>query len=118
MVFLLIVRSFQAFQSSSSPDVSSSATPSTRRLHRTRQYLGEYRHDLLVAMRVVNSIERDMMQAEWEKWILAEKVKCDRMSRMLNERNTSSEEARLVKVRLLDYCASCTKAGEVPGSTL
>ena len=58
------------------------------------------------------------MQAEWENWVLAEKVKCDRMSRMLTERNSSSEESRLVKVRLFDYCASCKEAGEVLGSTL
>ena len=118
MTLLLTVRSFQAFQTSSSPDVSSSATLSTLRLHRTRQYLGECRHDLLVAMRVVNSIERNIMQAEWENWIQTEQVKCNRMSRMLNERNSSSEESRLLKVRLLDYCASCREAGEAPGSTL
>ncbi|EHK99257.1 putative protein SIP3 [Glarea lozoyensis 74030] len=45
---------------------SSTPTRSTaRRLHRTRQNLGSYRHDLIVAMRVVNSIEREMIQADF-----------------------------------------------------
>lgn len=42
------------------------ATRSTaRRLRRTRQNLGSYRHELLVAMRVVNNVEREMIRAEY-----------------------------------------------------
>lgn len=44
---------------------SEKTTKSTaKRLRRTRQHLGSYRHDLLVAMRVVNNVEREMMRAE------------------------------------------------------
>ncbi|KAL2271451.1 hypothetical protein VTJ83DRAFT_822 [Remersonia thermophila] len=47
-----------------------------RRLRRVRQRMGAYRHDLLVALRVVNSVERQMVQAEWEGWLAAEVNRC------------------------------------------
>jgi hypothetical protein len=44
---------------------SDKTTKSTaKRLRRTRQHLGTYRHDLLVAMRLVNNVEREMLRAE------------------------------------------------------
>jgi hypothetical protein len=58
---------------------------SARRLKHTRQRLGTYRHDLLVAMRVVNSIEREVLQAEWENWLMNEKALCDDLDIMLQE---------------------------------
>ncbi|KAJ9154953.1 PH domain-containing protein [Pleurostoma richardsiae] len=68
--------------------VLSSATSkaTARRLRRTRQRLGSYRHDLLVAMRVVNSIEREMVQSEWENWLADENVRCEEVALMLAER--------------------------------
>ncbi|CAM1505581.1 Fc.00g112180.m01.CDS01 [Cosmosporella sp. VM-42] len=65
------------------------ATPVTRsaarRLRRTRQRLGTYRHDLLVAMRVVNSVERELLQSEWENWLVNEKAMCDDLNIILRE---------------------------------
>ncbi|QUC19512.1 uncharacterized protein UV8b_03753 [Ustilaginoidea virens] len=54
-----------------------------RRLRRTRQRLGSYRHDLMVAMRVVNSVEREMVQMEWENWLVNEKSFCDELEQVL-----------------------------------
>ncbi|OAA74092.1 hypothetical protein ISF_00993 [Cordyceps fumosorosea ARSEF 2679] len=54
-----------------------------RRIRRTRQRLGTYRHDLVVAMRVVNSIEREMVQSEWEDWLAHEYSLCDELGRVL-----------------------------------
>ncbi|PHH86349.1 hypothetical protein CDD83_10376 [Cordyceps sp. RAO-2017] len=54
-----------------------SSRATARRLRRTRQRLASYRHDLLVAMRVVNSVEREMLQSEWENWLMNEKSLCD-----------------------------------------
>ncbi|RDA86751.1 hypothetical protein CP532_4200 [Ophiocordyceps camponoti-leonardi (nom. inval.)] len=48
-----------------------------RRLRRTRQKLASYRYDLVVAMRVVNSIEREAIQSELEKWLINENSLCD-----------------------------------------
>jgi hypothetical protein len=36
-------------------------------------------------MRVVNSIEREMMQAEWENWLLDENTRCKQVQAMLSE---------------------------------
>ena len=54
-----------------------------RRLRRTRQRLGGYRHDLLVAMRVVNGIEMEMLQSEWENWLMDENARCEQARDML-----------------------------------
>jgi len=56
-----------------------------RRLRHTRQKLGSYRHDLLVAMRIVNSIEKEMIQSEWENWLMNENFRCDQVKLMLTE---------------------------------
>lgn len=61
-------------------NLSSAASRATaRRLRRTRQRLGNYRHDLLVAMRIVNGIEREMMQSEWENWLDDENARCEQV---------------------------------------
>ncbi|KFA63488.1 hypothetical protein S40285_00326 [Stachybotrys chlorohalonatus IBT 40285] len=54
-----------------------------RRIRRTRQRLGSYRHDLMVSMRVVNSVERELLQAEWENWLMHEKSLCDSLESKL-----------------------------------
>jgi hypothetical protein len=62
---------------------SSASRATARRLRRTRQRLGSYRHDLLVAMRVVNSVEREVLQSEWENWLTQEKSLCDDLDSIL-----------------------------------
>lgn len=69
---------------------SETATRSTaKRLRRTRQHLGSYRHDLMVAMRVVNNVEREMVRAEWENWLLDENARCKQVQLILREHRTS-----------------------------
>ncbi|KAF5531861.1 PH domain-containing protein [Fusarium napiforme] len=74
------------------------ATPTSRatarRLRRTRQRLGSYRHDLLVAMRVVNSVEREMLQSEWENWLVDEKFLCDELDTMLQQQQGDAKGQR------------------------
>lgn len=64
-----------------------------RRLRLTRQQMGSHRHDLLVALRVVNSIEREMVQAEWEHWLVGEKRKCQQLGIMIRENRTEAFQA-------------------------
>ncbi|AEO57940.1 hypothetical protein MYCTH_2304763 [Thermothelomyces thermophilus ATCC 42464] len=54
-----------------------------RRLRRVRQRMGAYRHDLLVAMRVVNKIELEMVQSEWESWLAGETRRCEQVKDLL-----------------------------------
>ncbi|RYP64051.1 hypothetical protein DL770_009260 [Monosporascus sp. CRB-9-2] len=64
--------------------LSSPASRATaQRLRRTRQKLGVYRHDLLVAMRLVNRVEREVMRSEWENWLLDENLRCDEVGEVL-----------------------------------
>ena len=101
-------------------DPSSKAT--ARRLRRTRQHLGSYRHDLMVAMRVVNSIEKEMMRAEWEIWVLDETSRCNQIETLMHQNETSKASSKKqqaleakrkrfadVKTSYEEYCDSCRK---------
>ncbi|KAK7742124.1 SNF1-interacting protein [Cytospora paraplurivora] len=72
---------------------SSTSKATARRVRRTRQRLGSYRHDLLVAMRVVNSIEKEMIQSEWENWLSDENLRCEQVRMMLSEKSSSSSSS-------------------------
>lgn len=103
-----------------------SSRSTARRLRRTRQKLGSYRHDLLVAMRVVNSIEREMLQSEWENWLDNERTLCDDLGGLLDRQTAkgtlkggrkdggqkvmdsmSPERRRALEEWRQEYCGSC-----------
>ena len=100
-----------------------SQTLAARRLQRSRENLGHQRHDLLVAMRVVNTIECEVLQAEFENWLLEENVRCKHMGAILRHNNTEllaekngngqhvldGEPRRLEEARAWQqrYCESC-----------
>ena len=60
------------------------ANREARTIQRTRRKLGVYRHDLLVAMRVVNSIEREVVRTEWERWVGSERRRCRQLGAVLD----------------------------------
>jgi hypothetical protein len=94
---------------STAPIVSSSSSIAAR-VVRTRSSLARYRHDLLVALRVVNRVERDVVLAEWEDWVRTEDSKCARIEDLLRSSQRGSEEATLVAElgeEFLEYCNSC-----------
>ncbi|KAI1405832.1 hypothetical protein F4819DRAFT_442974 [Hypoxylon fuscum] len=74
-----------------------SSRSTARRLRQTRQRLGTYRHDLLVAMRVINTIERETLHAEWENWLLDENHRCEQVEAMLAVWNDSSLSSPEIK---------------------
>jgi hypothetical protein len=77
--------------------------------------MARYRHDLLVALRVVNRIEKDVMLAEFEDWVRSEEQNCQRvegMLRQLNAKDPKSKGVNAVSVADLgedfaEYCNSC-----------
>ncbi|KAK5173725.1 SNF1-interacting protein [Saxophila tyrrhenica] len=86
------------------------------RMKRSRDAMARYRHDLLVALRVVNRIERDVVQAEWEDWVRGEGRKCDRVEQMLVVRQQKQSGKGKKADRKVDgelgpefkaYCDSC-----------
>lgn len=70
-----------------------SSRATAHRLRLTRQRMGSHRHDLLVALRVINSIEREMVQAEWEHWLIGEKRNCQQLGIMIRENRTEAFQA-------------------------
>lgn len=72
---------------------SGNSKATARRLRRTRQRLGSYRHDLLVAMRVVNNIEKEMIQSEWENWLADENLRCEQVKMMLSDKSSNGSSS-------------------------
>lgn len=96
-----------------------STRAAARRLRRGRQSLGAYRHDLLVAMRVVNKVEREMIAAEWENWLWGEVRRCEVVGGMMDRPGDAAQKAlsggkdggdkRREELRewQREYCGSC-----------
>ena len=101
---------------SSSPTSQDASVQSTKRLQSTRQKLGGYRHDLLVAMRVVNSIEREVIQGEYEKFAMQEHARCRAVAPLVNSTNSdaltsrsgSKAEQKALANWYKEYCVSCS----------
>ncbi|KAL8656109.1 MAG: hypothetical protein Q9226_002784 [Calogaya cf. arnoldii] len=89
---------FDAFLSSTevnAPTIAEKAQVASRkgtsdRLGRSRRRLGSQRHDLLVALRVINSIEREMVDAEWEGWLEDENLKCKHVKTLMQQNQSTS----------------------------
>ncbi|KAK3062005.1 hypothetical protein LTS18_005004, partial [Coniosporium uncinatum] len=97
------------------PYTSASTTLSSQRLQRTRQNLASYRHDLLVSIRVVNRVEREVLQAEWETWVKEEGRRCKKVGEKVkkNETMMRGEMGQWYE----EYCGSCrTELEELGGS--
>lgn len=116
--------SFNAFQSltnASSPDAlpedtlptlsSPTSLAAARRLRRTRQRLASYRHDLVVAMRVVNGVEREVVRSEWENFLEDENARCEEVRGVLDKEGDKGDEGRQrvegVRDWVEGYCGSC-----------
>lgn len=98
-------------------------TATVRRLQRSRHHLGAKRHDLLVAMRVVNSIEREMVQAEWETWLTEESIKCKQLEAIIRQNSTELltgkgkgiDRPKEISAWYQEYCGSCSKEQDLIG---
>ncbi|KIW31892.1 uncharacterized protein PV07_03480 [Cladophialophora immunda] len=84
-------------------------TPAAK-VQQTRQRLGTQRHDLLVAVRVVNSIEKQMMQAAWEQWVVDEHRRCQVVEGLvLNDLEQNyTDIGDDLKGWYDEYCTSCS----------
>jgi hypothetical protein len=91
------------------------ADASNPQLHRSRDSLARYRNDLIVALRVVNRVEKDVVLAEWEAWVRSEDEKCERVRGMLeNMRNKNDQKGENeLGDDFAEYCNSCRE--EVSG---
>lgn len=99
------------------------------RVGRWRRRLGSHRHDLLVALRVINSIERGMVDAEWEGWLEEENMKCKHMKTLMRQNRTAPSDSgeqggqqpsgmgSQDRTRIMSwhgvYCGSCAQEKEL-----
>ncbi|KAK3674630.1 SNF1-interacting protein [Recurvomyces mirabilis] len=91
---------------------SSASSQGSVRLHHTRDSLARYRHDLLVALRVVNRVERDVVEAEWEEYLYTETKKCMKVEKMVTGSDKKGKQSQVdVEGELgkgfMEYCNSC-----------
>ncbi|KAF7189756.1 putative PH domain-containing protein C19A8.02 [Pseudocercospora fuligena] len=105
-------------QLSTSISVAASHDPTSARLRRSRDSLARYRHDLMVALRVVNRVERDIILAEWEEWVRSEDKKCQKINDMMRQVQEKSDKGgkrqqdkaeveRELGEDFAEYCNSC-----------
>ncbi|KEF52861.1 uncharacterized protein A1O9_11278 [Exophiala aquamarina CBS 119918] len=79
------------------------------RIQQTRQRLGKYRHDLFVAVRVVNRVERELVQSAWQQWLVDENRRCQVVEGLVlhdAEQNSTGHTAE-VHNWYDEYCTSC-----------
>lgn len=103
------------------------AKSATKRFLQTRERLGMYRHNLLVALRVVNSIEKEVIQNEWERWLREELHRCRQVEILLGGGNNAggdtaaqvaqaerifAENTGNIKEWYERYCTSCRQEQE------
>lgn len=88
--------------------------PGMKRLRLTRETMARRRHDLMVALRVVNRVEKDMVLAEWGEWVKGEEKKCKRVESMLRSKAQTDGPAKSEEEvygelgeGFRDYCRSC-----------
>lgn len=94
---------------------SGNSKATARRLRRSRQRLGSYRHDLLVAMRVVNNIEKEMIQSEWENWLVDENLRCEQVKMMLvDDKNNNKKNKKGSKAAVTDAGDGSSKKQQKP----
>ncbi|KAK2739871.1 SNF1-interacting protein [Myotisia sp. PD_48] len=99
------------------------------RLRSTRERLGTYRHDLLVALKIVNRIEKELIQSEWKRWVQRETRRCRMVNHIINDSKKSNDNniqggVSGIKERISerkgdvdkwyqDYCSSCQNAKDI-----
>ena len=99
------------------------------RLARTRNRLAAYRHDLLVALRVVGRIERETVQTEWESWVWGEVGRCEGLEELMRGERLGEvvdihgrRDLGNVREWYQGYCESCRgemqRLGDVAGQVI
>jgi hypothetical protein len=79
-----------------------------RRVQRTRRKLGRYRHDLLVGLRVVDRVEREVVRSEFEEWVRGERGRCRVVKELGLGADGNSTELEVDGIAgYEDFCKSC-----------
>jgi hypothetical protein len=80
------------------------------RLRSTRQDLNVMRHNLLVSLRTVNNVEKELVDGEWMIWLSNELHQCDGVAQLLASASEEELEKRAADIaKLKDYCGDCDR---------
>jgi hypothetical protein len=84
------------------------------RVSSKRHSFGAHRHDLLVALRLVNRVERDYLQSEMEDWIWREGTRCQHAQRLVQKKQQDGvgSSTELWDGWMNEYCSSCIETME------
>ena len=73
-----------------------------------RQQINVMRHELLVSLRSVNVVEKELVEGEWMIWLGEELYRCDRAAQLLTEVPKEELEKRIDDLaKFKDYCGDC-----------
>jgi hypothetical protein len=79
-------------------------------LRSRRQQLNVLRHELLVSLWSVNTVEKGLVEGEWMTWLGDELYRCDRAAQLLAQASDEGLETRKEDVaKLRDYCGDCNR---------
>jgi hypothetical protein len=87
-------------------------TPAARKkaseLRSRRQQINVVRHELLVSLRSVNIVEKELVEGEWMTWLWEELYRCHRAAQLLTEVPREDLEKRIDDLaKFKDYCRDC-----------
>ncbi|KAK6511949.1 SNF1-interacting protein, variant 2 [Arthrobotrys musiformis] len=79
-----------------------------RKLELARRRLGVYRHDILVTLSLINSLEKSVLMSEWETWVWKERSRCRQARNALRNSTSFRDRVQGDKSTSIDaYCRSC-----------
>ncbi|KAF3163468.1 SNF1-interacting protein [Orbilia oligospora] len=78
------------------------------KLELARRKLGMYRHDILVTLSLINSLEKSVLMSEWELWVWRERSRCRQARTALRNSTIFKDQTQNDKsVSIEAYCRSC-----------
>lgn len=78
-----------------------------RRIQRAKAHFGSYRHDLIVALNLLNKLEEQVIRKEWKSWLSIESVRCKQMELLLYDDKMFAESFEEQLDWWTAYCNSC-----------
>lgn len=82
-------------------------------LRSRRQKLNVMRHEFLISLRSVNTVEKELIEEEWLTWLGEELYRCDRAVHFLARMPTEEMEAKIDDIaKLREYCGDCGNVWE------
>ena len=87
----------------------SNARDVARLLKSSFQDIGIKRHELLVKLKILKSMEEEIIQAEWQNWLMSEAQKCDYVMDNVVGQIDEVDNYQEGVDNIIEYCHECKK---------